>query len=35
MRAAQERLAAADLDGILNRDDLFPAFSTPEVAHDA
>lgn len=35
IRAAQERLAAADLDGILNRDDLFPAFSTPEVAHDA
>lgn len=35
MRAAQERLATADLDGIMNRDDLFPAFSTREVAHDA
>ncbi len=35
MRAAQERLASADLDGILNREGLFPALSVPEAAHDA
>jgi cytochrome b pre-mRNA-processing protein 3 len=34
-RAAQEALATADLDGIMNRDNLFPAFSAREVAHDA
>lgn len=34
-RAAQEALATADLDGIMNRDNLFPVFSAREVAHDA
>lgn len=35
MRAAQDRLAAIDLDGIMNREDLFPVFSVPETAHGA
>ena len=33
-RAAQEALATADLDGIMNREVLFPAFSAREPAHD-
>lgn len=35
MRAAQEAIATADLDDILNREDLFPAFAAREAAHDA
>ena len=35
VRSAQEAIAAADLDDILDREDLFPAFATREAAHDA
>ncbi len=35
MRAAQERLATADLDGVMNREDLFPVFSVAEATHGA
>jgi len=35
MRSAQEGLATADLDGILNREQLFPAFSIQEAVHGA
>jgi cytochrome b pre-mRNA-processing protein 3 len=35
MRSAQEGLATADLDGIMNREQLFPAFSIQEAVHGA
>jgi cytochrome b pre-mRNA-processing protein 3 len=35
MRAAQEAIATAGLDDILNREDLFPGFAAREAAHDA
>jgi cytochrome b pre-mRNA-processing protein 3 len=35
VRAAQEALAAADLDAVLHREELFPAFSPAEAAHGA
>lgn len=35
MRTAQEGLATADLDGIMNRERLFPSLVIRETAHDA
>jgi len=35
MRAAQEALATIDLDGLMNREELFPAFTVREAAHGA
>ncbi len=35
MRSAQEGLATADLDGIMNREQLFPAFSIQDAVHGA
>lgn len=35
VRAAQEALATADLDDIMNREALFPAFAIREAAHGA
>ncbi|MCO5092852.1 ubiquinol-cytochrome C chaperone family protein [Bosea sp. (in: a-proteobacteria)] len=35
VRAGQEALAAADLDALLRRENLFPAFTPAEAAHGA
>lgn len=35
VRVAQDTLATADLDGIMNREELFPVFTVREAAHDA
>jgi cytochrome b pre-mRNA-processing protein 3 len=35
LRAAQARLAALDVESLLRREPLFPAFASQEAAHDA